>query len=111
MPQEPITIHSRQGKSPDTRILTVVGPITLRVLLAFQSELRKDTPPLTILDLSAVPYMESCGMGAIIAYYVHAQRVGHKIVLAGVSKRIYTLIELTNTTKLLTVFPTVAEAE
>jgi anti-sigma B factor antagonist len=111
MPQESLKIQSRQGKSPDTRILAVIGPVTLSVLSAFQSELRKQTPPLTILDLSAVPYMESCGVGAIIAYYVHAQRVGHKVMLAGVNKRIRTLLELTNTTKLLKVVSTVAQAE
>jgi anti-anti-sigma factor len=111
MPQESLKIQSRQGKSPDTRILTVMGPITLSVLFAFQYELRRETPPLTILDLSAVPYMESCGMGAIIAYYVHAQRVGHKIILAAVNKRIHALLELTKTIKLLKIVPTVAHAE
>ena len=103
--------RSRQGKSPDTRILAVIGPVTLSVLSAFQSELRKENPPLTILDLSAVPYMESCGVGAIIAYYVHAQRVGHKLILAGVNKRIRTLLDMTNTTKLLKIVSTVAHAE
>ncbi len=110
MSQESLKIQSRQGNSPNTRILAILGPITLSVLSAFQAELRKDTPPLTILDLSAVPFMESCGVGAIVAYYVHAQRVGHRIILAGVSKRIHTLLELTNTTKLLKVVPTVADA-
>jgi anti-sigma B factor antagonist len=111
MQQESLTINTRQGKSPDTRILTFEGPITLSTLFAFQTELRKETPPLTILDLSGVPYMDSSGMGAIINYFVSAQKRGHKIVLAGVNERVYALLELTNTTKLLKVVPTVAEAE
>ncbi len=111
MPQESLTISVSQGKSPDTRILTFEGPIVLSGLFAFQAELRKENPPLTILDLSGVPYMDSSGMGAIINYYVSAQKAGRKLVLAGVNERVYALLELTNTTKLLKVVPTVADAE
>jgi anti-sigma B factor antagonist len=111
MQQESLKINASQGKSPDTRILTFEGPIVLSSLFAFQAELRKANPPLTILDLSGVPYMDSSGMGAIINYYVSAQKNGRKMVLAGVNERIYALLELTNTTKLLTVVPTVADAE
>jgi anti-sigma B factor antagonist len=111
MQQESLTINTRQGKSPETRILSFEGPITLSGLFAFQAELRKETPPLTILDLSGVPYMDSSGMGAIINYFVSAQKNGRKLILAGVNERIYALLELTNTTKLLKVVPTLADAE
>ncbi len=111
MQQESLKINASQGKSSDTRILTFEGPIVLSSLFAFQAELRKENPPLTILDLSGVPYMDSSGMGAIINYYVSAQKNGRKMVLAGVNERIYALLELTNTTKLLKVVPTVADAE
>jgi anti-sigma B factor antagonist len=111
MPQESLAIHVRPGKSADTRILTLEGPVTLANLFAFQGELRKESPALTILDLSGVPYMDSAGMGAIINSYVSAQKSGRKLVLAGVSERVHTLLQLTNTDKLLTVVPTVADAE
>jgi anti-sigma B factor antagonist len=111
MQQDPLSIKVSQGKSADTRILTFEGPLTLSNLFAFQAELRKENPPLTILDLTGVPYMDSAGMGAVINYYVSAQKNGRKIVLAGVNDRIYALLELTNTTKLLKLVPTVAEAE
>jgi anti-sigma B factor antagonist len=111
MPQESLSIKASQGKSPDTRILTFEGPITLSTLFPFQAELRKNTPPLTILDLRGVPYMDSSGMGAIINYYVSSQKGGRKLILTGVNERIYALLELTNTTKLLKVVPTVADAE
>ena len=57
----------------------------------------------------------SRGLGDVykrqINYYVSSQKSGRKLVLAGLSERIYALLELTNTTKLLTVVPTVADAE
>jgi anti-sigma B factor antagonist len=111
MQQESLTISASQGKSPDTRILAFEGPITLSTLFVFQAELRKETPRLTILDLSGVPYMDSSGMGAIINYFVSAQKNGRKLILAGVNERIYALLELTNTIKLIKVVPTVADAE
>jgi anti-sigma B factor antagonist len=111
MQHESLTIVVRQGKSPETRILTFEGPIIMSGLFAFQAELRKESPPLTVLDLSGVPYMDSSGMGAIINYYISAQKNGRKLVLAGVNERIYALLELTNTHKLLVLVSTVDEAE
>jgi anti-sigma B factor antagonist len=111
MQQDPLSIQVRQGKSPDTRVLTFEGPITLSNLFTFQAELRKESPPLTILDFSGVPYMDSAGMGAVINCYISAQKNGRKIVLVGVNERIYALLELTNTVKLLKIAPSVEEAE
>lgn len=111
MQQDPLSIEVRRGKTPDTRILTFEGPLTLSNLFALQGELRKESPALTVLDLAGVPYMDSAGMGAVINYYVSCQKNGRKLVLAGVNKRVHTLLELTNTDKLLTMVPTVADAE
>jgi anti-sigma B factor antagonist len=111
MQQETLTIIVREGKSPETRILAFEGPIIMSGLFAFQAELRKESPALTILDLSGVPYMDSSGMGAIINYYISSQKNGRKLVLAGVNERVYALLELTNTHKLLILVPTVDEAE
>ena len=111
MQQESLSIQVRRGKSPDTRILTFEGALVLSNVFAFQAELRKENAALTILDLSGVPYMDSAGMGAVINYYVACQKSGRKLILAGVNERVYALLELTNTTKLLKLVPTVADAE
>jgi anti-sigma B factor antagonist len=111
MQQDPISIQAAQGKTADTRILKIEGPITLSNLFTFQAELRKETAPLTILDMTGVPYMDSAGMGAVINFYIASQKNGRKMVLAGVNERVYALLELTNTNKLLKLVPTVAEAE
>jgi anti-sigma B factor antagonist len=111
MQQDPLSIQTRQGKSPDTRILQIEGPLTLSNLFAFQAELRKETSPLTILDITGVPYMDSAGMGAVLNFYVSAQKNGRKLVVAGVSERVMALLDLTNTSKLLKIVPTVEDAE
>jgi anti-sigma B factor antagonist len=111
MQQDPLSIQATEGKSPETRILTFEGPITLSNLFTFQAELRKETAPLVVLDLTGVPYMDSAGMGAVINYHISCQKAKRKLVLAGVNGRVHTLLELTNTDKLLTLVPTVADAD
>ena len=111
MQQDPLSIQAREGKSPDTRILQIEGPLTLSNLFKFQAELRKETAPLTVLDMTGVPYMDSAGMGAVLNFYISSQKNGRKIVLAGVTERVHALLELTNTNKLLKMVPTVADAE
>jgi len=111
MQQDPLSIQITPGKNPDTRILTFEGPLTLSNLFTFQAELRKETAPLVILDLTGVPYIDSAGMGAVINYHISCQKNKRKLVLAGVNQRVHALLELTNTTKLLTLVPTPADAE
>lgn len=99
------------ARNPDCRILHLTGPLVLNNLFSFQDTLRADPPPCLILDLAGVPYMDSSGMGAIINYYVSCQRNGRKFIVAGVSPRVMELFIMTKVDKLLTLVPTVADAE
>ncbi|HEY0757715.1 MAG TPA: STAS domain-containing protein [Acidisarcina sp.] len=108
---DPLTIERLQGKAPGTRILRLEGPLTLNNLFPFQAELRSETPPLTILDLAAVPYMDSAGMGAVIAYFVSSGKFGHKLLATGVNYRVLELFKLSQVDSLIPMFPTVDDAE
>lgn len=111
MSAEPLTLESVNGQAPGSRILRLTGPLVLNNLFEFQSTLRNDPPQALILDLTAVPYMDSAGMGAIINYFVSAQRHGRKLVVAGVNGRVLELFRMTKVEGLLTMKETVAEAE
>src|SRR5579872_6737242 len=111
MSAEPLTLESVPGQAVGSRILRLTGPLTLNGLFDFQSALRADPPATLILDLTAVPYMDSAGMGAIINYYVSCQRNGRKFVVAGVNGRVLELFRMTKVDGLLTMTATVAEAE
>src|ERR1700691_5903380 len=106
-----LTLERVSGQATGTRILRVIWPLTLSSLYSFQSTLRTDPPPALILDLTAVPYMDSAGMGAIINYFVSSQRHGRKLVVAGVNGRVLELFRMTKVEGLLTMKETVAEAE
>jgi anti-sigma B factor antagonist len=111
MSDKELTLESLSGQAPGCRILRLTGPLLLNGLFSFQDTLRADPPPCLILDLTALPYMDSSGMGAIINYYVSSQRNGRKLIVAGVNPRVMELFKLTKVDGLLTLAPTVADAQ
>ena len=111
MQQETIAIEVLPGKSGGTRIVRIAGPVLLSNFFALKAELEKEQQPITILDLSGVEYMDSAGMGAIINYYVSAQRRGNKLIAAGANYRVVELFKLTHVDSLIPMTANVEEAE
>ena len=56
-----------------------------------------------VLNLSAVPYIDSAGLGEIVRTFTTVSRQGGSLKLLGLTKRITDLLSIT---KLLTVFET-----
>jgi anti-sigma B factor antagonist len=99
----PMTFELKEGRTPDTRIFRLAGPLTLRNMFEFQAALRIEPQPrTTVLDLTEVPYMDSAGMGLIVNFYVHCKGKGVNVVVAGVCDRVMELFRLT---KVDTVIP------
>jgi anti-sigma B factor antagonist len=99
----PLQFTVKKGKDPGTRIFRLTGPLTLRNLFEFQAALRQGPGPgKTVIDLSGVPYMDSAAMGTIVNCYVHCQKAGGTLMVAGVSSRVMELFRLT---KVDTVIP------
>lgn len=109
--QEPFHLSSQPGSRPDIRVVKVTGPLTIQHVFAFQDELRKDPKPFNVIDLAGSGYLDSAGMGAIINFYVSCQKAGRKLVVTGVSERLMALFMLTHTDKLITIKPSIADAE
>lgn len=108
----PLTFDCQAGKAPGTRIFRLTGPLTLGNMFELQAALRQDPlPPLTILDMSDVPYMDSAGMGAIINCHVHCQKAGSALTIAGVNQRVMELFTMTRANDILKVKETVEAAE
>ena len=109
---DPLAIEQTQGKAPGSIILRLTGPVTLRNLFDLQSKLRVgEPPPLTILDLTGVPYMDSAGMGAVINHYVRCQGKGKRLIAVGVSPRVLELFRMTRVDAVIPMVATVEEAE
>lgn len=108
----PLTIDRKEGKIAGTQIFCLSGPITLRNIFEFQSELRSLEPKgLTVIDLNGVPYMDSAGMGLIMNHYVRCQTRGTKLIISGANSRVMDLFKVTKVDSILPLTATIEEAE
>jgi len=63
-----------------------------------------------ILDLSAVDFVDSSGLGSILACLREINRVGGTLVLGGVCKRVRALFELVKMHRLIPLYETIDDA-
>jgi anti-anti-sigma factor len=107
----PLTYTSSPGLKEGTIVLTLTGPLTLSPMFPLQDELRTLSPQVLILDLTAVPYIDSAGLGLIPTYYVSAEREGRTLLLAGVGHRVEAVMGHARIDTLVKIFPTVEAAQ
>jgi anti-anti-sigma factor len=106
-----LEIEPSAGKIADATVLGLTGPLTLGTLFQLQALLREPSLKSVIIDLSKVPYMDSGGLGVLLAHWSHAQRAGTKYALVGISPRVMTIFQITHTDSVLPIFATQEDAE
>ncbi len=106
-----LQIDVAAGPVTGMRILRLTGPFTLTTLFAFQETVRQDPGPITIIDLSEVPYMDSAALGSLLGLHVSCQRDGRKYSLIGIPPRVEVLLRTSRVDNILVIHPTLAAAE
>jgi anti-anti-sigma factor len=111
------------GKNPRTVIFRFTGPFTARDMFSsvaptafhhiFDCELTPgDAAPMTnIFDLTAVPYMDSSGIGMLVSHYVRCRGKGVRLIAAGANPRIVQLFKLTKVDTFIPLAATPDDAE
>ena len=110
MPQEPLQIEDT-APAPGQRILRLSGPILLSNFFVFQTMVRMDASGSLILDMTAVPYIDSAGIGALVGAYVTRQKEGRRLALAGVTERVRNAMHVTRVEQFFAFFETVEAAQ
>jgi anti-sigma B factor antagonist len=87
------------------QVICPKGPVTLDNLAILRVALLYDTGNTTILDLTAVPYIDSAGLGLLMGAYVSRRKAGRMLVLTGVNRRVLTLLQITGVEPLFLIFP------
>ena len=91
----------------DVTVLDLTGKMTLgdgaEILKDKVNSLALQGRKRIVLNLGAVPYIDSSGLGEIVRTYTTVSRQGGSLKLLGLTKRITDLLSIT---KLLTVFET-----
>jgi anti-anti-sigma factor len=106
-----LQIEQTPGSLPDVTILKLTGPVTLATLFDFQTLLRSPELKSTIIDFSAVPYMDSGGLGVLLSHWAHTQRHGSKFALVAMSDKVRVILSMTKVDTLLPQYPTAEDAE
>lgn len=104
-------IESVPGIHEGIRILRLSGPFTLRTLFDFQAVVRSNEAPVTLIDVTDVPYMDSASLGAIMTVHTSSQRHKRQYALVGVSERLLTLFQVAGVDGILVTVPTLEEAQ
>jgi anti-sigma B factor antagonist len=93
------------------RIFVLEGPLTRSTVNEFEDVVRAEKAAVVIVDLSAVPYVDSDGLGAIIKAHISCAKAGRRLALASVPSRLQTLLKVTGVEQIVTTFPSVKEAQ
>lgn len=114
-------LEREAGAAPGSIIFRLSGPFTLRDMygsltpVALRELLETgpvgDQPSLQIFDLTAVPYMDSAGLGMIATQFARCQRQGIKFVAVGVGARILEQFRITRLDTIIPMAATVADAK
>jgi anti-sigma B factor antagonist len=73
-------------------------------------DLLKQGPMKFVFDMSSLDYVDSSGIGTIVACLTNIKKSGKELRMAGANPRIQRLFSMTGVDKLLAQYPTVAEA-
>ena len=99
------------GRIEGERIVKLTGPFTISTLFEFQGAMRTNHPPVLIIDLADVPYMDSAALGSLMGVHVSCQTHGRRYALVGASDRLQTVFRVAGVGSLLTMYATAEEAE
>lgn len=106
-----LDIVVRPGSVAGQTVFELTGSLELQQVFAFQNRMRDDESPVTILDMKNIVYLDSAGIGALVNANVSRLRSNRKLVIAGITDRAKTVLEVTKTAQFFEFYPTVAVAE
>lgn len=107
---EDLRIDTLPGQN-GTQIIQLTGPFTIGTMFEFQSLVRGQKAPATLIDLSGVPYMDSAALGSLLGFHVSCQREGRKFGLVGASERLKTLFKVAGVDGILVNYGTMDAAK
>jgi anti-sigma B factor antagonist len=103
-----------RAESGGVPVLRLKGRLTLgqgsRSLRACISEIAEEGHTRLLLDLADVSYVDSSGLGALVAGYNSLKVKGGVVGLFQVPKRVHSLLELSGLTAVFTIYATEQEA-
>lgn len=111
MNSENLQIIASPGARGGVRILELKGRLTVETVFGLQDAIKRENSPELIIDMSGVPYIDSAGIGVLVAAYVRAQKVLRKLAFAGMNERVKAVTDMSHLSQFFDIYPTVKDAE
>jgi anti-anti-sigma factor len=101
---------AQQPSRNGTLVARLTGKLTLETVSGFLQELRPAEAEKLILDMSAVSFLDSAGVGALVQLFVHRRGQSQKFALAALTPQGVAVMQVAGLVKLLPIFSSVEEA-
>jgi anti-sigma B factor antagonist len=111
MPIETIQLIVSPGSRDGLSILTLKGSLTIHTIFDFQNTVRAESAPALVIDMAAVPFVDSAGLGAMVGAVVTLNKANRKIAFAGMNDKVLALVNMSHLTQVVRNFATVQAAE
>ncbi len=111
MPDRPFSIEIE--RRPNGVIVRLSGSCTMEVSSQLEERLvalASEPPHVLVLELSRLDFIESNGLGGIIAGYLRCRRQQGEVRAVAPQESILALLQLTRLTQLFRIFDTIEEA-
>lgn len=92
-------------------MLRLEGPLVMTTMSALEEAVRAGKTCSLIIDLTAVPYVDSAGIGALVGAYVSSHNGGRSLALVGANERIRNSLRVAWVESLFRFFDSVSAAE
>ncbi len=99
------------GARPGEKVMVLEGVLNAETASRFHDSVRKNESATLVVDMSRVRYVDSSGLGVLIAAYVSFERNCRRLLLAGLNDRIWELFHTCKIEDVFTRYSTVADAE
>ena len=107
----PLSIKIVPSQHAGQCVLALSGPLTLTNLFNFQEAVCAESAPVMIIDMGAVPFIDSAGLGSIINAHINCSKTGRRLALAAVPERVRSLLKMTGVEQIFAIFPSAQEAQ
>jgi anti-anti-sigma factor len=83
----PSELGTKAGCSAEVNVIRLAGRLSLETVHDFISTMRSEPASLLVLEMSRVSFLDSAGVGALVALFVSRRHTGKKLALAALAEQ------------------------
>jgi anti-sigma B factor antagonist len=110
MPPALLQLEKQQASNDSITTYRATGKLSLETVNEFIQRMRPELAQHLVLDLSAVNFLDSAGVGGLVSLFVNRRSHGKTLALAALGPQASAVVTVAGLQKLLPIYKTVAEA-